>query len=65
METLEDIKTDVCDMLVYCDVINSNSTIKSKIAFTNLMGDVAERIKAKCDKLEKELANAEQDKQQG
>ena len=63
MNTLKDIKTYICDMLVYCDVISSkDSSVQSKIAFTNLMGDVAERIKAKCDKLEKELANAEQDK---
>ena len=63
METLKDIKTYICDMLVYCDVISSkDSTIKSKIAFTHLMGEVAERIKTKCDKLEKELESAEQDK---
>ena len=63
METLKDIKTYICDMLVYCDVISSNdSSAQSKIAFTNLMGEVAERIKAKCDKLEKELESAEQDK---
>ena len=63
MDTLKEIKTYICDMLVYCDVISSkDSSVQSKIAFTNLMGDVAERIKAKCDKLEKELANAEQDK---
>jgi hypothetical protein len=62
METLEDIKTYIADMAVYCDVIESNSTTKSKIAFTNLMGKVAKRIAEKCDKLEKELANAEQDK---
>ena len=58
METLKDIKTYTCDMLVYCDVISSkDSTAQSKIAFTHLMGEVAERIKAKCDKLEKELEN--------
>ena len=63
METLKEIKTYICDMLVYCDVISSkDSSTQSKIAFTHLMGDVAERIKVKCDKLEKELANAEQDK---
>ena len=63
METLEDIKTYICDMLVYCDVISSkDSSVKSKIAFTYLMGDVAERIKVKCDKLEKEMANADTDK---
>ena len=63
MDALKDIKTYICDMLVYCDVISSkDSTIKSKIAFTHLMGEVAERIKTKCDKLEKELESAEQDK---
>jgi len=62
METLEDIKTCIDDMVVYCDVIDSNYTTESKIAFTHLMGEVAERIKAKCDKLEKELANADTDK---
>ena len=65
METVNDIKTYICDMLVYCDVISSkDSSVKSKIAFTNLMGKVAKRIADKCDKLEKELesVNAEQDK---
>ena len=63
MDTLKEIKTYICDMLVYCDVISSkDSTTKSKVNFTHLMGNVAERIKVKCDKLEKELANAEQDK---
>lgn len=63
METLKDIKTDVCDMLVYCDVISSkDSTTKCKVDFAHLMGEVAERIKDKCDKLEKELESAEQDK---
>ena len=63
METIKDIKTYICDMLVYCDVISSkDSTTKCKADFAHLMGKVAERIKIKCDKLEKELANAEQDK---
>ena len=63
MDALKDIKTYICDMLVYCDVISSkDSTTQSKIAFTHLMEEVAERIKDKCDKLEKELENAEQDK---
>ena len=58
METLEEIKTYIADMVAYCDVISSkDSSTQSKIAFTYLMGDVAERIKAKCDKLEKELEN--------
>ena len=66
METLEEIKTYIADMLVYCDVISSkDSSVKSKVEFTYLMGDVAERIKTKCDKLEKELANADTDKQDG
>ena len=65
MDTLKEIKTYICDMLVYCDVISSkDSTAQSKIAFTHLMGKAAERIKVKCDKLEKEMANAEQDKLQ-
>ena len=63
METLKDIKTYICDMLVYCDVISSkDSTTKCKADFAHLMGKVAERIKDKCDKLEKELESAEQDK---
>ena len=65
METLDDIKTDVCDMLVYCDVISSkDSSTQSKIGFARLMGKVAKRIAEECDKLEKELenVNAEQDK---
>ena len=58
METLKEIKDYICDMLVYCDVISSKySTAQSKIAFTHLMGKAAERIKDKCDKLEKELEN--------
>ena len=58
VETLKEIKTDICDMLVYCDVISSkDSTTQSKVNFTHLMGNVAERIKVKCDKLEKELEN--------
>lgn len=56
METLEEIKTYIADMVAYCNVISDkDSSVKSKIAFTYLMGDVAERIKDKCDKLEKEL----------
>ena len=63
METLKDIKTYICGMLVYCDVISSkDSTTKCKADFAHLMGKVAERIKTKCDKLEKELESAEQDK---
>lgn len=63
METLEEIKTYIADMVAYCNVISDkDSSTKSKIAFTHLMGEVTERIKVKCDKLEKELANAEQDK---
>ena len=61
MDTLKDIKTDLCDMLVYCDVISSkDSTMKCKVDFAHLMGDVAERIKAKCDILGKELENEQQ-----
>ena len=61
METLKEIKTYICDMLVYCDVISSkDSTTKCKVDFAHLMGEVAERIKAKCDKLEKELENEQQ-----
>ena len=63
METLDDIKTDVCDMLVYCDVISSkDSSTQSKIGFARLMGKVAKRIAEECDKLEKELANADTDR---
>ena len=66
MDTLKEIKTYICDMLVYCDVIRSkDSTTKCKVNFTHLMGNVAERIKVKCDKLEKELANADTDRQDG
>lgn len=58
METLNDIKTYICDMLVYCDVISSkDSSVQSKIAFVHLMGKVAKRIAEKCDILEKELEN--------
>ena len=39
----------------YCRVIDSDATIPSKIAFTNMMRDVALRIVVKCGKLEKEL----------
>ena len=64
MDTLKDIKTYICDMLVYCDVISSkDSSTKSKVAFTNLMGKVAERIATKCEILEKELGkNADTDR---
>lgn len=63
MDTLKEIKTYICDMLVYCDVISSkDSTTQSKVNFTHLMGNVAESIKVKCDKLEKELANADTDR---
>ena len=56
METLKDIKTYICDMLVYCDVISSkDSSTQSKIAFAYLMGDVAKRIATKCEKLGLEL----------
>ena len=56
METLEDIKTYIADMVVYCDVISSKeSSTKSKIAFTRLMGKVAKRMETKCEILEKEL----------
>ena len=67
MNTLKDIKTYICDMLVYCDVISSkDSSTQSKIAFVRLMGNVAKRIAEKCDKLEKELdKNADTDKQDG
>ena len=62
MDTLKDIKTYICDMLVYCDVISSkDSSTQSKIAFTHLMGDAAERIKAKCDILEKKLESVNED----
>ena len=65
METLKDIKTDVCDMLVYCNVISSkDSSTQSKISFARLIGRAAKRIAGKCDKLAKELesVNEEQDK---
>ena len=64
MEILNDIKTDVCDMLVYCDVVSSkDSSTQSKIGFARLMGKVAKRIADKCDKLELELdKNADTDK---
>ena len=58
METFEDIKTYIADMVAYCNVISDkDSSVKSMIAFTNLMGNVAKRIAKKCDKLEKELEN--------
>ena len=61
METLEEIKTYIADMVAYCNVISDkDSSVKSKIAFTYLMGDVAERIKDKCEILEKELENEQQ-----
>ena len=63
MEALKEIKDYICDMLVYCDVISSkDSTAQSKIAFVHLMGKAAKRIADKCDKLEKELANADTDR---
>ena len=63
MDTLKDIKTDLCDMLVYCDVISSkDSSTQSKISFARLIGRAAKRIEKKCEILEKELESAEQDK---
>ena len=64
METLKEIKTYICDMLVYCDVISSkDSSTQSKIAFVHLMGKVAKRIADKCEILEKELEkNADTDR---
>lgn len=65
METLKDIKTYICDMLVYCDVISSkDSSTQSKISFARLIGRAAKRIEKKCEILAKELesVNAEQDK---
>ena len=64
METLDEIKTYIADMVVYCDVISDkNSSVKSKVAFTNLMGKVAKRIAKKCDILEKEVErNADTDR---
>lgn len=56
MNTLKEIKSYICDMLVYCDVISSkDSSTQSKIAFVHLMGKVAKRIADKCEILEKEL----------
>jgi len=55
METLNDIKTNIADMEKYCKVIDSDATMPCKIAFTNMMRDVALRIVVKCGKLEKEL----------
>ncbi len=64
METLDDIKTYIADMEKYCKVIDSDATIPCKIAFTNIMRDVALRIVVKCGKLEKELdKNEDADKQ--
>ena len=57
METLKDIKTYIADMEKYCNVIDSDATIPSKLAFNNIMRDVAIKIAAKCDKLELELEN--------
>lgn len=55
MDTLEDIKTYIVDMVVYCDIIShKESSAESKIAL-HLMGKVAKRIAAKCEILEKEL----------
>lgn len=64
METFEDIKTYICDMVAYCDVISDeDSSIKSKVAFTHLMGKVAKRVARKCNILEKELErNADTDR---
>jgi NDP-sugar pyrophosphorylase family protein len=61
METLDDIKTYICDMVVYCDVISSkDSSIQSKIGFASLMGKVAKMVAEKCDILEKELENEQE-----
>ena len=61
METLKDIKTDLCDMLVYCDVISSkDSSTQSKISFARLIGRTAKRIANKCDKLQKELEDEQE-----
>ena len=63
METLEEIKTYIADMEKYCMVIDSDTTMSCKIAFTNMMRYVAKRIAKKCDKLEKELdKNADTDR---
>ena len=64
MDKLKDIKTYICDMLVYCDVISSkDSSVQSKIAFVHLMGKVAKGIADKCEILEKELErNADTDR---
>ena len=55
METLKDIKVYIADMAQYCKIIESDATVPCKIAFTNIMRDVAIRIAAKCEKLEEEL----------
>ena len=61
METLEEIKTYIADMVAYCNVISDkDSPVKSKVAFTHLMGNIAKRVAVKCDKLEKELENEQQ-----
>ena len=57
MDTLEEIKIYIADMEKYCKIINSDATMPCKIAFTNMMRDVAKRIAKKCEKLEKELEN--------
>ena len=63
MDTLEDIKTYIADMMAYCAVISSkDSSTQSKIAFAYLMGDVAKRIATKCEILEKELESADTDR---
>lgn len=60
METLEDIKTYICDMEKYCKAIESDATTKCKIDFTRLVGKVAKRIEKKCEILEKELENEQE-----
>ena len=55
MKTLKDIKVYIADMEKYCKIIESDATVPCKIAFTNIMRDVAIRIAAQCEKLEEEL----------
>lgn len=64
METLDDIKTYIADMVAYCNVISDKeSSTKSKIAFAHLMGKAAKRIAEKCEILGKELErNADTDR---
>ena len=63
MDTLEEIKTYIDDMVVYCDVISSkDSSTQSKISFARLIGRAAKRIAGKCDKLAKELENEDTDR---